>query len=58
VTCPGASVWRPRAPSTPSARTGEFSIPLAGTCPLDRWREAAELSLSGKPGGKLVLQVR
>jgi len=40
------------------AAEGEFSIPLAGIHPLDRWREAAELSLSGKPGGKLVLQVR
>lgn len=40
------------------AADGQFSIPLAGTYPLEQWREAAELSLSGRPGGKLALQVR
>ncbi|WP_277608006.1 hypothetical protein [Streptomyces boncukensis] len=40
------------------AADGHFSIPLAGTYPLEQWREAAELSLSGKPGGKLALRVR
>ncbi|SFS99340.1 NADP-dependent oxidoreductase [Saccharopolyspora flava] len=39
------------------AAEGRFSIPIAGTYPLEKWREAAELSLSGKPGGKLVLEV-
>lgn len=34
---------------------GSFRIPVARTFPLDAWREATELSLSGSPHGKLVL---
>ena len=37
------------------ATTGEFTIPVARTFPLDQWRAAAELSLSGAPHGKVVL---
>jgi NADPH:quinone reductase-like Zn-dependent oxidoreductase len=34
---------------------GEFTIPVAATFPLEEWRAAAELSLSGAPHGKVVL---
>ena len=34
---------------------GVFRLPVAKTYPLDRWREAVELSLSGNPHGKVVL---
>lgn len=37
------------------AAVGEFTIPVAKTFPLDEWRAAAELSLSGAPHGKVVL---
>jgi NADPH:quinone reductase-like Zn-dependent oxidoreductase len=37
------------------AAAGEFAIPVAKTFPLDEWRTAAELSLSGAPHGKVVL---
>jgi len=37
------------------AAAGEFTIPVAKTFPLDQWRDAAELSLSGAPHGKVVL---
>jgi NADPH:quinone reductase-like Zn-dependent oxidoreductase len=37
------------------AAAGQFTIPVAQTFPLDEWRTAAELSLSGAPHGKLVL---
>lgn len=37
------------------AATGDFTLPIAATFPLDRWRAAAELSLSGAPHGKVVL---
>jgi NADPH:quinone reductase-like Zn-dependent oxidoreductase len=37
------------------AAAGEFRLPIARRFPLDRWREAVELSVSGRPGGKLVL---
>lgn len=39
------------------AAEGTFSIPVACTYPLDEWREAMELSLSGRARGKLVLLV-
>ncbi len=39
------------------AADGTFSIPVARTYPLDDWREAMELSLSGRARGKLVLLV-
>ena len=37
------------------AAAGQFTIPVAKSFPLDEWRAAAELSLSGKPHGKVVL---
>jgi NADPH:quinone reductase-like Zn-dependent oxidoreductase len=37
------------------AADGEFTIPVAGTFPLEQWRAAPELSTSGHPKGKLVL---
>jgi NADPH:quinone reductase-like Zn-dependent oxidoreductase len=37
------------------AAEGQFSIPVAKRFPLDEWRAAAELSLSGAPHGKVVL---
>ena len=37
------------------AAAGEFRLPIAQRFPLDRWRDAVELSLTGHPGGKLVL---
>lgn len=39
------------------ASEGTFAIPVVRTFPLEDWRAAAELSLSGKPGGKLILQL-
>jgi len=39
------------------ASEGRFSVPVARTFPLDDWRTAAELSQSGRAGGKLVLQL-
>jgi NADPH:quinone reductase-like Zn-dependent oxidoreductase len=37
------------------AAAGTFSIPIAGTYPLEKWREALDVSRSGRAGGKLVL---
>ncbi|MET4781951.1 zinc-binding dehydrogenase, partial [Glaciihabitans sp. UYNi722] len=37
------------------AAAGDFTVPVAKTFPLDEWRDAAELSLSGAPHGKVVL---
>jgi NADPH:quinone reductase-like Zn-dependent oxidoreductase len=37
------------------AAAGTFRLPIARTFPLSQWREAAELSLSGHPRGKVVL---
>ena len=37
------------------AAEGRFSIPVAGTFPLDQWRTALEISIGGHPRGKLVL---
>ncbi len=37
------------------AAAGDFRLPIARRYPLDQWREAVELSLSGHPRGKLVL---
>jgi NADPH:quinone reductase-like Zn-dependent oxidoreductase len=37
------------------AAAGKFTLPVAATFPLDQWRAAAELSLSGAPHGKVVL---
>ena len=36
------------------AAAGDFRLPIARRYPLDQWREAVELSLSGHPRGKLV----
>ncbi len=38
-----------------AAAAGKFKIPIARTFPLEQWREAMELSTSGKAGGKLLL---
>ncbi len=38
-----------------AAAAGKFSIPIARAFPLEQWREAMEISLSGKAGGKLLL---
>jgi len=38
-----------------AAAAGKFSIPIARTFPLEQWREAMEISVSGKAGGKLLL---
>ncbi len=37
------------------AAEGRFTIPVARTFSLDHWREAVEVSLSGRARGKLVL---
>jgi len=37
------------------AAEGAFCIPIARTYPLDEWRSAVELSMSGHPHGKVVL---
>lgn len=37
------------------AAAGDFTIPVAKTFRLDQWRDAAGLSLSGAPHGKIVL---
>ena len=37
------------------AAAGQLTIPIAKTFPLEEWRSAAELSLSGAPHGKVVL---
>jgi NADPH:quinone reductase-like Zn-dependent oxidoreductase len=38
-----------------AAAAGKFSIPIARTFPLEQWREAMEISMSGKARGKLLL---
>ena len=40
------------------AAQGRFEIPVARTFPLEDWREALDLSLSGQAHGKLVLLPR
>lgn len=42
----------------PHVAAGELAIPIARTFPLDAWREAVAVSLSGKARGKLVLLPR
>jgi NADPH:quinone reductase-like Zn-dependent oxidoreductase len=37
------------------AADGTFTVPIAGTFPLDEWRMALKISLSGQARGKLVL---
>jgi NADPH:quinone reductase-like Zn-dependent oxidoreductase len=37
------------------AAAGQFTVPVAEAFPLDEWRAAAKLSLSGAPHGKVVL---
>ncbi|MBY8878970.1 NADP-dependent oxidoreductase [Actinacidiphila acidipaludis] len=39
------------------AADGAFSVPVARVFPLEDWRAAAERSLSGNAGGKLVLRL-
>ena len=38
-----------------AAADGKYSIPIARTFPLEQWREAMEISTSGKASGKLLL---
>lgn len=38
-----------------AAAAGKFTIPIARTFPLEQWRDAMEISMSGKAGGKLLL---
>ncbi len=38
-----------------AAAEGKFRIPIARTLPLEQWRAAMELSVSGKARGKLLL---
>jgi NADPH:quinone reductase-like Zn-dependent oxidoreductase len=40
------------------AAEGRFSIPIARTFALEDWREAAEISMSKKAHGKLLLLPR
>lgn len=40
------------------AAEGAFTVPVARVFPLEDWRAAAELSLSGHPGGKLILRLK
>ena len=37
------------------AADGKFTVPVAGTFPLDDWRTAMEISLGGRARGKLLL---
>lgn len=37
------------------AAFGQFRLPIAAAYPLERWRDAVELSLAGNPHGKVVL---
>ena len=37
------------------AGEGRFTMPVARTFPLEDWREALDLSLSGQAHGKLIL---
>lgn len=37
------------------AADGKFTVPVAATFPLEDWRAATELSLTGHPRGKLLL---
>jgi NADPH:quinone reductase-like Zn-dependent oxidoreductase len=37
------------------AAEGAFRLPIAKAYPLEQWREAVRLSLSGNPHGKVVL---
>jgi NADPH:quinone reductase-like Zn-dependent oxidoreductase len=37
------------------AAEGRFTVPIAGTFPLEEWRAALEISLSGQARGKLLL---
>lgn len=39
------------------AAEGAFTVPVAQVFPLEEWRTAVELSLSGNARGKLVLQI-
>ena len=42
---------------TQRAAEGRFSVPIAQTFPLERWRTALDISQSGKARGKLVLLI-
>lgn len=40
------------------AAAGRFAVPVAGTYPLDQWRTALDISLTGHARGKLLLLPR
>lgn len=37
------------------AAAGKFTVPVAGTFPLDQWRTALEISQARRARGKLLL---
>ncbi|BCJ28477.1 NADP-dependent oxidoreductase [Actinocatenispora sera] len=54
ITAPApAATFLPRYAAL--AADGEFTLPIARTFPLAEWRAAVELSMSGRPHGKVVL---
>ena len=57
ATGPGGSVtrWDVLGEFAQLAADGRFSIPIARTFALEAWREALDISLSGRAHGKLVL---
>jgi len=51
----GALRWDAFGEFARAAAEGRFSVPIARTFALEDWREALEISLSGRAHGKLVL---
>jgi NADPH:quinone reductase-like Zn-dependent oxidoreductase len=49
----GTADWR-GAPA--AAADGKFTVPIAATFPLDDWRTALDVSLTGQARGKLILR--
>jgi len=47
--------WDVLAEFAQHAAEGRFTVPIARTFPLEDWREALDISLSGRAHGKLVL---
>jgi NADPH:quinone reductase-like Zn-dependent oxidoreductase len=48
----GTVDWR----GAPAAADGRFTVPIAATFPLDDWRTALDVSLTGQARGKLILR--
>ena len=38
------------------AADGKFTVPISATFPLEEWRTALDISLSGQARGKLLLR--